>query len=533
MSFTLYLVLGVIFGSWVSFSYSEVCIDRWLRQDAYWLEELPDNNYTWPEILFADYTSFEDTLCAENKYSLIVRPDADGYKRALDAFWYTRDDYLEDPESITRKVENHMKFEYSNCGYTQLMPTNASIAEFFSGYDFLLRHSQAPQDGDFVDFYKNFDENNSWINSLWRYMLVDMAWQIVKWWDNFTEIEEEIFLPYCRDYNCNWSPEKELDVDNDQWDNNSLDEEDIDGDTLLDIDHRLEFDTDGDGIINALDLDIDCDGIWNGSLDENDMDGDWENDEEDEDEDGDWEDNDEDTWWSCGCGGWGSKWGGEWWDSSNSWENTWWDASLPSPWWSESWEAWADWSDWRESSWDLWEEWWAWDTWAWNASDDTWATASGNTSSWSSTEWGSSAWNTSSWSSSTWNTSSWSSSAWGSDSWWSSAWDSSDNGWWWDLKVEIPFGDWFQDIIADDSVITPNEANNSFTKFVQLMNTYLWIVMLVVFMLMLIYAGFTLFTSFGEDEKFKKWNKILLYVVVGLVVAVISYALINIVVNLF
>lgn len=103
----------------------------------------------------------------------------------------------------------------------------------------------------------------------------------------------------------------------------------------------------------------------------------------------------------------------------------------------------------------------------------------------------------------------------------------------WDLRVEIPNGEWFQDIIADDPFITWNKASNSFTKFVQLANTYLWIAVLVVFMIMLIYAWFTLITSRWDAEKFKKGNMMLMYIGIWLWVALLAYVIINVLVNLF
>ena len=103
----------------------------------------------------------------------------------------------------------------------------------------------------------------------------------------------------------------------------------------------------------------------------------------------------------------------------------------------------------------------------------------------------------------------------------------------WDLTVEIPNGDWFQDIIADDQFITWNNSEDSFTKFVQLINTYLRIVILVVVLLMLIYAWFTLITSRWNEEKFKTWNQILLHTAVWVWVALLAYVIVSIVVNFF
>jgi len=110
--------------------------------------------------------------------------------------------------------------------------------------------------------------------------------------------------------------------------------------------------------------------------------------------------------------------------------------------------------------------------------------------------------------------------------------------WWafcvaWDLRVEIPNGDGFEDIIADDQFISWADADNTFTKFVQLVNTYLWIVVLIVFMIMLIYTWFILITSRGDAEKFKRGNMMLLYIGIGLWVALLAYVIVNIVVNFF
>lgn len=111
--------------------------------------------------------------------------------------------------------------------------------------------------------------------------------------------------------------------------------------------------------------------------------------------------------------------------------------------------------------------------------------------------------------------------------------------WVWDLRVEIPNWWWnaenkqFQDIIADGEFITWNKASNSFTKMVQLINTYLRIAILIVFMMMLIYAWFILITSRWDPEKFKKWNMTLLYIWIWIWIALLAYVIINIVVNFF
>ncbi len=103
----------------------------------------------------------------------------------------------------------------------------------------------------------------------------------------------------------------------------------------------------------------------------------------------------------------------------------------------------------------------------------------------------------------------------------------------WDLRVEIPPKDWFWDINTKEEVITPRAADKSFTNFVQLATTYLWIGVIVALLLTILYAWFKLVTSRWDPEAFSSANKVLLYAAIWFGIALLAYVIVNIVVNVF
>ncbi|UFX82540.1 hypothetical protein [Candidatus Absconditicoccus praedator] len=99
------------------------------------------------------------------------------------------------------------------------------------------------------------------------------------------------------------------------------------------------------------------------------------------------------------------------------------------------------------------------------------------------------------------------------------------------INVSMPGGTSTQDV-AGGGRETIRSDDGFFLSLLDVINTYLWFFLGVVGMGVVMYGGYLLVTSRGDDEQYKKANKILIYGVAGIIVALSSYALIRLVVNL-
>lgn len=107
-------------------------------------------------------------------------------------------------------------------------------------------------------------------------------------------------------------------------------------------------------------------------------------------------------------------------------------------------------------------------------------------------------------------------------------------GWNGDIRVEIPPKDGQADVLNNNQeFITPDVANDSLMKWIQLTNETLWIIMAPVLMAMIIYWGFLILTAQWDAGKFKQGIWVLIYTGVWLGVVLLAYVIINIVINLF
>jgi len=89
---------------------------------------------------------------------------------------------------------------------------------------------------------------------------------------------------------------------------------------------------------------------------------------------------------------------------------------------------------------------------------------------------------------------------------------------------------------ADVAVTGPTQIQgdeSSFFQLIQTVNEYLWFFIGVVCMAVLVIGGFKLITASGDPEKMKQANKLLMWALIGILIAVLSYAIIRLVVNLF
>lgn len=101
------------------------------------------------------------------------------------------------------------------------------------------------------------------------------------------------------------------------------------------------------------------------------------------------------------------------------------------------------------------------------------------------------------------------------------------------LVVEVPPSQWYQDIIVWPT--TRISANQStWMWFIQLINQYLWFSIAVIAFAVLVYGWFKLLTVPAWDsDALNTATKIMTNAAIGIVVAMLSYAAVRVVVNLF
>jgi len=73
----------------------------------------------------------------------------------------------------------------------------------------------------------------------------------------------------------------------------------------------------------------------------------------------------------------------------------------------------------------------------------------------------------------------------------------------------------------------------SIINLVKLINEYLWFSLGAVCMIVAIYAGYQIIMSKWDKAKMKKGNEVLVGAIVGIMIAIFSYVIIRLVVNLF
>jgi len=99
------------------------------------------------------------------------------------------------------------------------------------------------------------------------------------------------------------------------------------------------------------------------------------------------------------------------------------------------------------------------------------------------------------------------------------------------IVVEVPPSQGQEDVIVTgDPQIQWDES--TFFDTIQLINRYLRFSIGVVCMGVLIYWWITLITAQGDPAKMKEANKLLMWALMGILVAIFSYALVRIIVNL-
>lgn len=103
--------------------------------------------------------------------------------------------------------------------------------------------------------------------------------------------------------------------------------------------------------------------------------------------------------------------------------------------------------------------------------------------------------------------------------------------WNWEVTLYWPDAYWQDDVNIWSTQIQWKE--NTIFTFIQIINKYLWFWLGWVAMAVLIYAGIMMITASWDKSKFSKAWKLALSCVIAIAVAMLSYNLVILIVNLF
>lgn len=99
------------------------------------------------------------------------------------------------------------------------------------------------------------------------------------------------------------------------------------------------------------------------------------------------------------------------------------------------------------------------------------------------------------------------------------------------IVVEVPSSQGQEDVIVTGPTqIQPDES--TLFEIIQTINKYLWFSIGVICMGVLIFGWIKLITAQGDAAKMKEANKLLMWALIGILIAIFSYALVRIIVNL-
>ena len=103
--------------------------------------------------------------------------------------------------------------------------------------------------------------------------------------------------------------------------------------------------------------------------------------------------------------------------------------------------------------------------------------------------------------------------------------------WNWEVTLYGPDAIWQDDVNIGSTQIQWKE--NTIFTFIQTINIYLWFWLGWVAMAVLIYAGIMMITASWDKSKFSKAWKLALCCIIAIAVAMLSYNLVILIVNLF
>ena len=100
------------------------------------------------------------------------------------------------------------------------------------------------------------------------------------------------------------------------------------------------------------------------------------------------------------------------------------------------------------------------------------------------------------------------------------------------IVVEVPSSQWQQDVIVTGPTTVQADESTLFST-IQLINSYLRFSIGSICMGVLIFWWIKLITAQGDPAKMKEANKLLMWALIGILVAIFSYVIVRIIVNLF
>ncbi len=99
------------------------------------------------------------------------------------------------------------------------------------------------------------------------------------------------------------------------------------------------------------------------------------------------------------------------------------------------------------------------------------------------------------------------------------------------IVVEVPSSQWQQDVIVTGPTQIQWDESTVFST-IQTINSYLRFSIWAICMGVLIYWWIKLITAQWDPAKMKEANKLLMWALIGILVAIFSYAIVRIIVNL-
>lgn len=100
------------------------------------------------------------------------------------------------------------------------------------------------------------------------------------------------------------------------------------------------------------------------------------------------------------------------------------------------------------------------------------------------------------------------------------------------LRIWVPY-DNERDILIKREIITNADSQDSFINAIRLINSYLRFIVAAICMGVIIYAGFLMITGRWDEAQVKKGVLIMTYAGIGVWIALMAYAIVNVIVNFF
>ena len=99
------------------------------------------------------------------------------------------------------------------------------------------------------------------------------------------------------------------------------------------------------------------------------------------------------------------------------------------------------------------------------------------------------------------------------------------------IIVQVPPSQWQENVVVPTTTIQSDEW--TIFELIQTINQYLWFSIWAICMWVLVFWWIKLMTSQGNQEKMKQANKLLTWALVWILIAILSYAVVRLIVNLF